>query len=408
MDLIEDIFKAYFDARRGKRNSVNQLRFEMNLEENLVALYHEVAERRYQVGRSICFMVTYPVKREVFAADFRDRIVHHLLFNYISPIFERTFINDCYSCRKNKGTLFGIKRLDKHIRSCSHNFTKDCYVLKLDLQGYFMNINRSILYESILKTLNRYGYLEMPGGIHWEDSEEFELVKYLLPLIVFNDPTQNCVRRGEVSDWEGLPPSKSLFHSPPDCGLPIGNLTSQLFSNIYLTPFDNYVKRELGIKHYGRYVDDFFLVHEDKEVLKAAIPEMRKYLWDTLGITLHPKKISLQHYTNGVEFLGAVVKPSRIYIQNRAKRKFAAEVFYWENNLGDNRAPPDTLRTMRASINSYLGLMQHFCTLNIKRKILSRCSQIFLYGYFSNAFGKFSLRKEFEKSPGINRINNLV
>lgn len=213
MDLIEDIFKAYFDARRGKRNSVNQLRFEMNLEENLVALYHEVAERRYQVGRSICFMVTYPVKREVFAADFRDRIVHHLLFNYISPIFERTFINDCYSCRKNKGTLFGIKRLDKHIRSCSHNFTKDCYVLKLDLQGYFMNINRSILYESILKILNRYGYLEMPGGIHWEDSEEFELVKYLLPLIVFNDPTQNCVRRGEVSDWEGLPPSKSLF--PP-------------------------------------------------------------------------------------------------------------------------------------------------------------------------------------------------
>ena len=85
MDLIEDIFKAYFDARRGKRNSVNQLRFEMNLEENLVALYREVADRRYQVGRSICFMVTYPVKREVFAADFRDRIVHHLLFNYISP-----------------------------------------------------------------------------------------------------------------------------------------------------------------------------------------------------------------------------------------------------------------------------------------------------------------------------------
>lgn len=130
----------------------------------------------------------------------------------------------------------------------------------------------------------------MPDGIHWEDSEEYELVKYLLPLVVFNDPTLNCVRRGDVADWEGLPPSKSLFHSPQGCGLPIGNLTSQLFSNIYLTPFDNYVKRELGIKHYGRYVDDFFLVHEDKEVLKSLIPEIRNYLWNTLGVTLHPKR----------------------------------------------------------------------------------------------------------------------
>lgn len=116
----------------------------------------------------------------------------------------------------------------------------------------------------------------------------------------------------------------------------------------------------------------------------------------------------MQHYTNGVEFLGAMVKPGRIYIQNRAKRKFAAEMYYWESNLDDNRAPPDKLRMMRASINSYLGIMQHFCTLNIKRKILGRCSQIYLYGYFCNGFQKYILRKEFEKYPGINRINHLV
>lgn len=394
MNLIEDIFKAYFDARDGKRNSTNQLRFELNLEENLIALYHEIEARKYQVGRSICFMVDYPVKREVFAADFRDRIVHHLLFNYISPIFERIFINDCYSCRKGRGTLFGIKRLDKHIRSCSQNYTQDCYVLKLDLQGYFMNIDRQILYDSVCKTLERYGYLELPDSIHWEDSEEYELAKYLLPLVIFNDPTQNCIRRGDVSDWEGLPPSKSLFHSPPGCGLPIGNLTSQLFSNIYLTPFDNYVKRTLGIKHYGRYVDDFFLVHEDKEVLKRLIPEIRNYLWDTLHIRLHPHKIVLQHYRHGVEFLGAVVKPGRIYIQNRAKRKFAAEMYYWESNLDTNRAPPEVyLREMCASINSYLGIMRHFCTLNIKKEILGRCSLVFLYGYFGNGLNKYILRK---------------
>ena len=395
MDLLEDIFTAYFDARKGKRNSANQLRFELNLEENLIELYREVKERRYQVGRSICFMVDYPVKREVFAADFRDRIIHHLLFNYISPIFERVFINDCYSCRKGRGTLYGIKRLDKHIRSWSQNYAQDCYVLKLDLQGYFMNINRQVLFDLVRKTLDKYGYLEMPDGIHWEDSEECELVNYLLPLVIFNDPTQNCVRRGDVSDWEGLPPSKSLFHSPPGHGLPIGNLTSQLFSNIYLTPFDNYVKRTLGIKHYGRYVDDFFLIHEDREVLKALIPQLRDYLWNTINVRLHPNKIVLQHYSKGVEFLGAVVKPGRIYIQNRAKRKFASEMYYWEKGLGDNGEPPDGyLLQMRASINSYLGIMQHFCSMNIKKEIVGRCSNIFLYGYFCNSLGKYILRKK--------------
>lgn len=407
MDLIEDIFKAYFDARTGKRNSTNQLRFELDLEENLVALYHEIKERHYRVGRSICFMVEYPVKREVFAADFRDRVVHHLLFNYISPIFERIFIDDCYSCRKGKGTLFGIKRLDKHIRSCSHNYTRDCYVLKLDLQGYFMNINRQILYDSILQTLERYGYLEMPDSIHWEDSEEYELVRYLLPLIVFNEPTLNCICRGDMSGWEGLPPSKSLFHSPPGCGLPIGNLTSQLFSNIYLTPFDNYVKRTLGIKHYGRYVDDFFLVHEDREVLKQLIPGLRDYLWETLHVRLHPNKIVLQHYKHGVDFLGAVVKPGRLYIQNRAKRRFAAEMYYWESNLDANRAPPDAyLQGMRASINSYLGIMQHFCTLNIKKEAVRRCPQVFLYGYFGNGLNKYILRKHLYSSIAVTRCNN--
>lgn len=405
MDLIEDIFKAYFDARSGKRNSVNQLRFELNLEENLVALYQEIKERRYQIGRSMCFMVTYPVKREVFAADFRDRIVHHLLFNYISPIFERTFIDDCYACRKGKGTLYGINRLDKHIRSCSKNYTKDCYVLKLDLRGYFMNIDRKFLYDAILRTLHRYGYLEQPSGIHWEDSEEAELVAYLLPLIVFNDPTQNCVRRGKLSDWEGLPPSKSLFHSPPGCGLPIGNLTSQLFSNIYLTPFDQYVKRTLGIKHYGRYVDDFFLVHEDKEQLKALIPVIRDYLWETLHVTLHPNKISLQHYKKGVEFLGGVVKPGRIYIQNRAKRKFASDIYYWDNYLGTDRAPPPSLLLeMRSSINSYLGIMQHFCTMNIKKKILQKCPHIFRYGHFNNGYGKYLLHALHPVSSELNAV----
>ena len=395
MELIEDVFKAYYDARKGKRNSANQLRYEMNLEENLVGLYHEIKERHYQVGRSICFMVDYPVKREVFAADFRDRIVHHLLFNYISPIYERIFIDDCYSCRKGKGTLYGVRRLEKHIRSCSLNYTRDCYILKLDLAGYFMNINRQKLYDIMMKTLNKYEYLVMPDGIHWGDSDEFELVKYLLPLVIMNDPVKNCFRKGSWSEWEGLPPSKSLFHSPEGYGLPIGNLTSQLFSNIYLNEFDQYVKRTLCMKHYGRYVDDFFIVHTDKRFLLSLVPVIREYLRENLDITLHPKKIVLQPYQKGINFLGAVVKPYRTYIHNRAKRKFKNELYLWEKKLANNPNPSKyLLLQMRASINSYLGIMQHFRTMNLKRRILSDRPLIYKYGYFNNRMEKYILLKE--------------
>lgn len=118
---IEEVFAAYYEARRHKRGTASQLAFELNLEDNLVALWRELNDRTYAVGTSICFMIEDTVAREVFAAEFRDRVVHHLLYNRLSPFFERRFICDSYSCRQGKGTLYGIKRLDHHIRSCSRN-----------------------------------------------------------------------------------------------------------------------------------------------------------------------------------------------------------------------------------------------------------------------------------------------
>lgn len=132
------------------------MKFEINYEHNLIGLYGEIIARSYQIRPSICFVVDKPVKREIFAADFRDRVVHHLVCGYINPIFERVFIHDSYSCRKGKGTLFGIRRLEKHIRSCSKNYTSDCYILKLDLQGYFMSIKRELLLQKLVALLERY------------------------------------------------------------------------------------------------------------------------------------------------------------------------------------------------------------------------------------------------------------
>lgn len=246
--LLKDLFRAYYDARKNKRSTINALVFEIDYEKKLFELYEEIKNRKYELSRSICFISFEPVQREVFAADFRDRIVHHLIYNYINPYFERLFINDSYSCRVGKGTSYGIKRMNHFIRSCSKNYTKDCYILKMDIKGYFMAMDRNIVYKKIESTLNHF---------RAKVNFDIDLALYLIRKVVFHDSTRNCVIRGTKDDWAGLPKSKSLFFAGKDKGFPIGNLTSQLFGNIYLDDFDHFVKHKLGFRHYGRYVDDF-------------------------------------------------------------------------------------------------------------------------------------------------------
>ena len=234
--LLLDLFQAYYDARRNKRNTINALNFETDYEHHVIKLHEEIINGNYQIKPSICFINYKPVQREIFAADFRDRVVHHLVYNYIAPIFDKTFINDSYSCRQGKGTHYGIKRVGKFIRSCSQNYHNDCYILKLDIKGYFMSISRDKLYEIVKSHLIKYQYTS---------DFDFQLVLSLIKQIIFNDPTKNYIMKGKQSDWEGLPPSKSLFHSDNGKGFPIDNLTSQLFSNVYFNQFDNFIKKEL-------------------------------------------------------------------------------------------------------------------------------------------------------------------
>lgn len=397
MDFLEDLFTAYYDARKGTRNTINQLRFEMNLEENLIQLYHQLREHRYEISPSVCFIIERPVKREIFAADFRDRIVHHLIYNYLSPLYERFFIEDCYSCRKGKGTLYGIRRLEKHIRSCSCNYKQKAYVLTLDLQGYFMSINKHILYGILTKDMERFSSIKLSGDTTFGDSYKFELVNYLLPLIVFHNPVKGCKIKGSLSDWDLLPASKSLFHSAEGCGLPIGNLTSQLFGNVYMNGFDHFVKQTLKLKHYGRYVDDFYIVHTDKQALKEFISVIGDYLSCHLELRLHPNKIVLQPYENGTAFLGAMVKPYRRYILNRNKRKFICTVDQWNSYLSNYASVDDVPKTslfeMRASVNSYLGMMRHYRTFRLKYKILAKKMPLYRFGYFSNGLESYKLKK---------------
>lgn len=151
---------------------------------------------------------------------------------------------------------------------------------------------------------------------------EYDLIIYLIHIVIFNDPTQDCNLKGKNSDWKNLPFTKSLFHAEKDCRLPIGNLTSQLFGNIYMNEFVHFVKRDLDIKYYGRYVDDFILIHPDKGYLLWMIKKIDSYLSTELNLQLHPHKIYLQHYTKGVAYLVAIIKPHRTYVGLRIKGNF--------------------------------------------------------------------------------------
>ncbi|MBQ9340412.1 MAG: RNA-directed DNA polymerase [Paludibacteraceae bacterium] len=351
------LYKAYLDARRKKRMTQSQLRFEIDAERRLEKLYNELILHKWKPSPCIRFVVKYPVKREVFASEFADRVVHHLYFNAVAPLAEKVLIADSYSCRKGKGTLYGVSRLEHHVRSCSLNYTADCWVLKLDIQGYFMSIPRERLRLLVHRLLGKA-----------EDKElllDRDMLLWLTDVITLHDPMEGCKRIGDEHEWDDVPPSKCLSHSPKGVGLPIGDLTSQLFSNIYLNELDQYVKRELKVKHYGRYVDDFFLVGRDKAFLCSCVEKIRVFLSEQLGLMLHPKKILCYHAYcpktrtgEPIPFLGAEVRPFYRQLSRRTTRKVQQLA---------RRIEKEGIAECWQTANSYLGQMKHYKAAKLSR-----------------------------------------
>ncbi len=386
--LLVQLHLSYLHARRNKRNTHNQLKFEMYQETELHQLAKTIYERRYIPKPCIAFIIHKPVMREIFAADFTDRVVHHFLYRCLYPIIDRKLINDTYSCRLGKGTLYGIQRLQYFVRSCSENYSKETYILKLDIQAYFMNIQHSLIYERVLKLLpkTKQSYLGVSK----------ETVLYLLKQTIFNSVTDNCRIKGSRNDWEGLPDSKSLFNYPSNIGLPIGNLTSQVFGNVYLNDFDHFVKQQLGIKYYGRYVDDMIFVHSDKQFLLNIIPRMQEEL-AKVGLEIHPNKIVLVNAEEGIPFLGQIIKPYRTYIGNRTKNNFYQAILKTNSVMAEvPQFSWKQLCDIRATLNSYLGITQHANTFNLRKAMLGSLTKRFYDFFFvSSKFDKVIINKEF-------------
>jgi len=290
---IEEMYCAYQDCRHKKRGKYSTKKFESNALYNITKLVKEINERKYKISTSRCFIVKYPTKREVFCANFRDRVVQHFVYNEINPYMDKLFIFDTANCRKNKGTDFAIERVKTFVRRETNNYTEEAYYLKMDLSGFFMSIKRQELLDKALVFLNtKY------QGNHKE------VLTYLVTLIILNDCTKGAIRVTPIEDWDDLPQNKTLFGN--ENGLPIGNICSQLFANFYLNDLDHLLKHRH--KSVSRYVDDIIVVDKSKKALEETLSIVKQYL-PTINMKLNLKKTQINSVKYGIYYLGVKIYP---------------------------------------------------------------------------------------------------
>ena len=338
---FSDLVQAYYDCRRSKRNSDSALAFEMDLERNLIELHNDLTVGTYRPGRSICFVVTRPKAREVWAAAFRDRVVHHLMYNHVAPRFYASFIADSCACIPGRGTLYAAQRLESKIRSASQNWSKSIFYLKCDLANFFVAIDKEVLRQQLAAKITEPWWLA------------------LAEQILMHDPREDYEVRSPAHLFNRVPQHKRLTSQPARLGLPIGNLSSQFFANIYLNALDQFAKHSLGAKHYIRYVDDFVFLHESPQQLNAWLAEVEAFL-PSLGAKLNPKKTILQPVDRGVDFVGHVIKPWR---RTTRKRSLAQAL---------KRTAAAPAEELRETANSYFGLLSQASHSEKDRAALAR------------------------------------
>ena len=334
--------QAYFDCRRSKRRSNSALAFEINMERNLMQLHAELNSGSWRPGTSICFVVTHPKPREVWAAAFRDRIIHHLLYNHVGRQIERTFIADSCACITGRGTLYAAIRLERKARSITQNWRRPARYLKCDLANFFVSLDKHVLARLLERRI-------APGP--WRD---------LALQILWHDPREDYELRSTPRLLNRVPQHKRLAAQPAHLGLPIGNLSSQFYANIYLDELDQYVKHQLRVRHYIRYVDDFVLLHESPQQLNAWHDQIEAFLADHLHARLNPSKTIRQPIDRGIDFVGQVILPhrrvTRRHIMSNALRRIAS-------------VPAEQLRD---TANSYFGQLRQASHNHVDRSRLAK------------------------------------
>jgi len=308
---LQNLYRQYLKCRRNKRNTLNALQFEFNAEWNLAALAVELHQKTYVAKRAIGFVVAKPKLREIVAADFSDRIVHHILVDTLEAIFEPQFIYDSYACRQNKGTHKAVARVEQFIRQLSVN-AQPSYFLQLDIHNFFINIDKNILLGLIYKRTRDHN------------------LRWLAREVIFINPQQDMLLKGDSQLFKRLPVHKSLLNAPVGKGLPIGNLSSQFFANVYLNELDQFVKHSLKCSHYVRYCDDFILLDNSKARLEQFKGKIEQFLTERLLLRLNPRYHAVLPVSNGINYLGYIIHREYRLVRKRVvsnlQEKFGKKV----------------------------------------------------------------------------------
>ncbi len=364
------LYQAYLDCRKRKRGTVNALRFEFDLLENLAQLALEIQQGSYRPSRSVCFVTTRPKLREIFAADFRDRIVHHLVVRELETIYEPQFIHDSFASRKNKGTHAAVRRLQRFMWSATRNMKMPAWYLQLDIRSFFMSINKQTLFTILERDLARHLDPTMSSGL-----------LYLLHRIIFHDCTEDYRFKGDPTALEQVPSHKSLFACAREKGLPIGNLTSQFLSNIYLNELDQFIKHRLKCRYYIRYVDDFVLISQEENQLILWRDAIKSFLRQALSLELKSQGV-LRRVADGLDFLGYIVRPRYILARRRVVNNLKTRLSHYERLLLTylviNQRPcirfhmaPEIVTALRQTLSSYLGHFKHADTFHLLKSLWS-------------------------------------
>lgn len=334
MCSFENLLSAAYRARRGKRWRPDVLAFHFDLERRLLELQAQLLSKSYAPGAYRAFWIVDPKRRLISAAPYRDRIVHHALCQVIEPVFERGFIHDSYANRVGKGTHRALDR-------CTYFARRHRYALKCDLEKYFPSIDHALLLQRIARKI------KCPDTL------------WLLERIIANSNQQEPVVRYFPGDDLFTPFERR-------CGIPIGNLTSQFFANVYLDGFDHFVKERLGGVAYLRFADDFILFGDDRRQLERLRRVMQDHL-DGLRLSLHPRKCQIVPVAAGIPFLGWQVYPAHRRIRRRTgvrmQRRLAAVVREW-------RAGGIGRDGVRASVMSWIGHLAQGDTWGLRRRLL--------------------------------------
>ncbi len=356
---FEEVVKAYFNCRKNKRNTVHQLTYEFCLEQELFDLYQDLKKGTYKIGPSVAFVVDQPKVREIWAATFRDRVVHHIIYNRLSSSYYKRFIRNSFACIPGRGTLDGSNRLMKGMQSITKNWQKPAYFLSADIRNFFVSINKNILWNILSPNIQE------------------EWLRDLTHQVLFHDPRLGCIKKSNDFAFARVPKYKSLWNCCKNKGLPIGNLTSQFFANVYLNELDQFFVHHKGFgKYYFRYVDDFIILNESVNQLNEMHKEAGFFLKEKLDLDLHPYKKQIGLVAQGVYFVGYVNKPYRRYVRKRTINKAMSVTRQWKKSL--HPYSEESLKKLRGSINAYMGIMKWAHSYKERKKLVQKTTNLYV------------------------------